>query len=44
MLNQGKVWADGEKTEMLTESRLSSLYGVDVRLVESAGWYQVMPA
>jgi len=43
MLNQGKVWADGEKTEMLTESRLSSLYGVDVRLVESAGWYQVMP-
>jgi len=29
---------------MLTESRLSSLYGVDVRLVESAGWYQVMPA
>jgi len=44
MLNQGKIWADGEKTEMLTESRLSSLYGVDVRLVESAGWYQVMPA
>ena len=44
MLNQGKVWADGKKTEMLTESRLSSLYGVDVRLVESAGWYQVMPA
>ena len=44
MLNQGKVWADGEKTEMLTESRLSSLYGVDVRLVESAGWYQVIPA
>ena len=44
MLNQGEVWADGEKKEMLTESRLSSLYGVDVRLVESAGWYQVMPA
>ena len=44
MLNQGKVWADGEKTAMLTESRLSSLYDVDVRLVESAGWYQVMPA
>ena len=44
MLNQGKVWADGKKTEMLTESRLSSLYDVDVRLVESAGWYQVMPA
>ena len=44
MLNQGEVWADGEKSEMLTESRLSSLYGVDVRLVESAGWYQVIPA
>lgn len=43
ILNQGKVWADGAKTEMLTESRLSSLYNVDVRLVESAGWYQVMP-
>ena len=44
MLNQGEVWADGEKTELLTESRLSSLYGVDVRLVQSAGWYQVIPA
>jgi len=43
ILNQGKVWADGDKTEMLTESRLSLLYGVDVRLVEAAGWYQVMP-
>ena len=44
MLNRGEVWEDGEKSEMLTESRLSSLYGVDVRLVESAGWYQVIPA
>ena len=44
MLNRGEVWEDGEKSEMLTESRLSSLYGVDVRLVQSAGWYQVIPA
>ena len=43
MLNQGRVWADGPKSEMLIENRLSALYGVDVRLVESAGWYQALP-
>ncbi|MDP6399273.1 MAG: ATP-binding cassette domain-containing protein [Arenicellales bacterium] len=44
MLNQGRVWADGPKSEVLTEARLSALYGVDVRLVAAAGWYQAMPA
>ena len=43
MLNQGRVWADGSKSQMLSESRLSTLYGVEVRLVESAGWYQALP-
>ena len=43
MLNQGQVWADGPKSEILSEARLSTLYGVKVRLVESAGWYQALP-
>ena len=43
MLNQGRVWADGPKSEMLSEARLSALYGVEVRLVESTGWYQALP-
>ena len=44
ILNQGHVWADGRKSEVLTEERLSAVYGVGVRLVESSGWYQAMPA
>jgi iron complex transport system ATP-binding protein len=44
ILNQGYVWADGRKGEVLTEERLSAVYGVGVRLVESSGWYQAMPA
>ncbi len=44
LLNQGSVWADGPKPEVLTGENLSELYGVEVSLVNSAGWYQAVPA
>ena len=43
MLNEGKVWADGAKRDVLTADRLSELYGVGIGLVESSGWYQAVP-
>ncbi|NDG45141.1 MAG: ATP-binding cassette domain-containing protein [Gammaproteobacteria bacterium] len=44
LMSKGKVWADGPKREVLTEARLSGLYGVKVALVEASGWYQAVPA
>jgi iron complex transport system ATP-binding protein len=44
LLNKGRVWADGPKHEVLTGENLSELYGVEVSLVDSAGWYQAVPA
>lgn len=44
LMNKGKIWADGRKREVLTEARLSGLYGVKVALVEASGWYQAVPA
>ena len=44
LLNKGRVWADGPKQEVLTGENLSELYGVEVSLVDSAGWYQAVPA
>jgi iron complex transport system ATP-binding protein len=44
LLSKGQVWADGPKESILTGERLSTLYGVNVALVESSGWYQAVPA
>jgi iron complex transport system ATP-binding protein len=44
LLNKGRVWADGPKHEVLSGENLSELYGVEVSLVNSAGWYQAVPA
>jgi iron complex transport system ATP-binding protein len=44
LMSKGKIWADGPKREVLTEARLSGLYGVKVALVEASGWYQAVPA
>ncbi|MEK9786124.1 MAG: molybdenum ABC transporter ATP-binding protein, partial [Gammaproteobacteria bacterium] len=44
LMSKGKIWADGRKREVLTEARLSGLYGVKVALVEASGWYQAVPA
>jgi iron complex transport system ATP-binding protein len=44
LLHQGQVWADGDKRELLSADNLTALFETKVRLVESAGWYQVVPA
>jgi len=44
LLHQGQVWADGDKRELLSADNLTTLFGTEVRLVESAGWYQAVPA
>jgi len=39
MMREGRIVADGAKTELLTEERLSGLFGTDVGLVEREGFY-----
>lgn len=43
LLKDGHVFADGAKRQVLTSSRLSELYGVDLRVKWSAGWCDVKP-
>lgn len=40
-LKDGRVWRDGPKREILTASALSALFGVDVRVEEFDGFYQM---
>jgi iron complex transport system ATP-binding protein len=41
LLNHGRVVADGTKADMLTPTRLSTLYGVPVELEERYGLYHL---
>jgi iron complex transport system ATP-binding protein len=43
LLRAGQVVADGPKRELLTAERLSALYGVPVRVVESEGYFVALP-
>lgn len=38
-LRDGKVWREGSKQEILTQSCLAELFGVPVRVAEQDGWY-----
>jgi iron complex transport system ATP-binding protein len=40
-LKDGQVWRDGPKAEILTSATLSALFGVDVRVQEAGGYYQM---
>ena len=40
-LSDGRVVADGPKAELLTASRLSKLFGVDVQLIERDGYFHL---
>lgn len=44
LLRDGRIFADGAKTKILTAARLSALYEVDLRLTWSHGWCDVRPA
>lgn len=43
LLKEGRIVADGPKRDVLTEQALSDLFAVPLRLVESGGFYQVVP-
>lgn len=43
LLAKGKVVADGPKQELLSDHVLSDLFEIPIRVVESGGFYQVLP-
>ena len=43
LLQDGRIVADGRKNEVLTEEKLSSAYGVAVRVAEINGYYLAYP-
>ena len=43
LLKDGKVVADGEKTEILTSENLSHLFDIPIQLVQVNGFYQAVP-
>jgi iron complex transport system ATP-binding protein len=44
LLKQGRLVGDGSAVELLSAASLSALYDTPLRLVEAAGWRQVLPA
>jgi iron complex transport system ATP-binding protein len=44
LLKQGRLVGDGPPAELLASTPLSALYDTPLRLVEEAGWRQVLPA
>lgn len=44
LLKEGRVIADGPKRKVLTEQAMADLFAVPLRLLESGGFYQAIPA
>jgi iron complex transport system ATP-binding protein len=42
LLRKGKIFADGDKTELLTADRLSELFGLPVELTRRDGYYHLL--
>ena len=43
LLQEGRIFADGHKNEVLTEANLTAVYGVRVRVAEIDGFYLAYP-
>jgi iron complex transport system ATP-binding protein len=43
LLREGRIFADGDKDEVLTEANLSAVYGVPVRVAQIDGFYLAYP-
>ena len=43
LLREGRIFADGDKDEVLTEVNLSAVYGVPVRVAQIDGFYLAYP-
>ena len=42
-LKEGKILADGQKSALLTNDHVSTLFESKMTLVQAKGWYQAMP-
>ncbi|MBK9305646.1 MAG: ATP-binding cassette domain-containing protein [Nitrospira sp.] len=42
-LKEGKILADGQKSALLTNDRVSTLFESKMTLVQANGWYQALP-
>lgn len=43
LLKEGRIIADGTKTALLTDQRISDLFDCPTKLVQANGWYQALP-
>ena len=43
LLKGGNILADGPKSNLLTDERISDLFGCPTKLVYANGWYQALP-
>ena len=43
LLKEGKIVADGPKSTLLTDQRISDLFDCPATLVQANGWYQALP-
>jgi len=43
LLKGGKIVADGRKSHVLTDQRISELFDCPTKLVQANGWYQALP-
>lgn len=43
LLKEGRVIADGKKSELLTSKVISELFETPVAIAEAGGWYQTLP-
>ena len=44
LIKGGRIVADGDKVEVLTQGRLAELFDTQLQLAEANGYYQAMPA
>lgn len=43
LLKGGNILADGPKSQLLTDQRISDLFDCPIKLVHANGWYQALP-
>jgi iron complex transport system ATP-binding protein len=43
LLKDGQVVADGEKSKILTDDQMSTLFDTPIKLAHANGFYQAMP-
>ena len=44
MMKDGEVFKTGEKSDLLNDETISELFDVSLKVVETDGYFQVLPA